>query len=104
MPGLDDMLARAQAAQGMMGPEAPMAPEAAPAPEMEMPVDEQPDIESGLSIIEAFAESLDPKAGEEVRECVNKIREIASSAAPMEEVPMEEAPMEAPPEGEMPPL
>lgn len=91
MAGLGDLMARSQAAGGMMGAgggEPAMDPSmmGAPAPEME-PAAESPDIESGLSIIEAFAESTDPATGDQLREHVNAIREIASNAAPMEEPP-----------------
>ncbi len=89
MPGLGDLLARSQAAGGMAGGmpgEPAMSPDMLPPPEEE-PQAESQDIESGLSIIEAFAESVDPATGDQIREAVNQIRELASNAAPVEEAP-----------------
>lgn len=107
MAGLDDLMARSQAAGGLMGgmPEADPAALPSPTPESE-PEMEAPDVEQGLSIIEAHAESVDPATGDQIREHVNAIRELTANSAPagepaMEEPLPEEAPMEAPPEEPM---
>lgn len=107
MPGLDDLMARSQAAGGLMGGMPEMSDPAAlpsPTPESE-PGMEAPDVEQGLSIIEAHAESVDPATGDQIREHVNAIRELTANSAPAEEMapmPEEAPPMEAPPEEPMP--
>ena len=107
MAGLGDMLARAQADQGMMrggeegappemGMEEELAPEAAPV-----------DIEGALGGVEAAIEAWNPQDAEEARTHVNAIREIAARASeagePEPEMPAEEGGM--PPGEEMiPPM
>lgn len=100
---LGDMLARAQAAQGMVGagggglpPE--MGMEGAPMPEEEMAV-ETPDIEGALAGVEAALVGMEPGVTEEVMTHVNAIRElVAGDIGAVEEEGI-------PPEGEveMPP-
>lgn len=96
MAGLDDLMARSQAAGGMMGgmPEADPSALPSPTPESE-PGMEAPDIEQGLSIIEGYADTVDPSTGDQIREHVNAIRELTANAAPVEEGP---APDQAAPE------
>ena len=97
MAGLGDMMARAQAAGGMMregGGELP--PEAGLEEELGAPP--AADLEGSLAGVEAALEGLDPTDAEEARTHVNAIREIASRAESPE---MPEEPVA--PEGELPP-
>ena len=108
MAGLGDMLARAQAAQGMMrGGE-----EGAPPPEMGMEEElgaapPAVDIEGALGGVEAAIEAWAPPDAEEARTHVNAIREIAARAAeagtPEPEMPAEEGGM-PPSEETIPPM
>jgi hypothetical protein len=109
MAGMGDMMARAQAAQGMMRegagmgeelpPEAMMPEEAAPeAPAM--------DLESALAGVEAAIEGEAPEKAEEIRTHLNAIREIAGGGGEVapEEAGLEELAEGAPPaEAELPP-
>lgn len=86
MPGLDDLMARSAAAGGMAGAMPEMSPGALPSPTPESePGQEAPDIEQGLSIIEGYAESVDPTTGDQIREHVNAIRELTADSAPATE-------------------
>ena len=94
MPGLGDLMARSQAAQGMMSPGGDAIDPSAVMPEPTAegePQEGAPDIEAGASIIEAAADQMDPSAGDQVREHLNAIREIAANAAPSQvpEMPAE---------------
>lgn len=90
MAGMGDMMARAQAAQGMMRggaeegagmpPEELMAEEASAPPAM--------DLEGALAGVEAAIEGEAPEKAEEIRVHLNAIREIAGGGG-------EEAPPEA---------
>ena len=111
--GLSDMLARAQAAQGMVGGGGGGA--GAPA-DMGMPSPDEaappqpPDLESALAGVESAVEGMDPKMGDEIRTHLNAIREIASqSDEGQAEQPLDTGeanmPIEPPPtvdEGQMP--
>ncbi len=103
--GLGDMLARAQAAQGMMrggGEEAPIDPALDEAP-MEAPA---ADIEGALGGVESAIEAWNPADAEEARTHVNAIREIAARAdagAPEPEMPVDEG-MAPPGEEPIPPM
>ena len=83
MAGLGDMMARAQAAEGMMrdaggaGPEGLPPEEEAAAPPM--------DLEGALSGVEAALEEMNPSDAEEARTHINAIREIAARAEPAAE-------------------
>lgn len=81
MAGMGDMMARAQAAQGMMREGAGMGEELPPEammPEEEM-APEAPvmDLESALAGVEAAIEGEAPEKAEEIRTHLNAIREIA---------------------------
>lgn len=76
-------------------PETDPAALPSPTPDTE-PEMESPDIEQGLSIIEGYAETVDPSTGDQIREHVNAIRELTANAAPAEEAPL---PEENAPEG-----
>jgi hypothetical protein len=103
MAGLDDLMARSSAAGGMMGAgdmgaDPSMLP--GPTPETE-PDAESVDLEAGASIIEAFADSVDPQTGDQIREHLNAIRELAAEGVPTEEA--EPSPEEIAAGPELPP-
>jgi hypothetical protein len=102
MAGLDDLMARSSAAGGMMGPEGMADPSMLPAPTPETEPDEESvDLEAGASIIEAFADSVDPQTGDQIREHLNAIRELAAEGMPTEEA--EPSPEEIAAGPELPP-
>lgn len=98
MAGLEDLMARSQAAGGMMGGMgAPPEELPGPTPETE-PGGEAPDVEAGLSMVEAYAEGIDPATGDQVREHVNAIRELTANAVPGDAPPPDGAEIAAGPE------
>ena len=100
---LSDMLARAQAAQGIMGaggPPSDLGVETGAPPEEGLE-GEAPamDLESALAGVEGAIIGLDPAAAEEVRTHLNAIREIAGQPGGEE---VAEEPLAENTEGDMP--
>lgn len=94
--GMDDLMARSAAAgsmavPGMAGAEPEMA-----MPEPEPALEEGGDIEAGASIIEAVADTMDPATGDQIRQLLNQIRELAAGSVPPEEGAPPGPPMDEP--------
>lgn len=78
---MQDMMARAQAAGGMLGqgePPPPPMPEAGGMPPEAEGAPPAMDLEGALAGVEAALEGMPPEMAEEARSHVNAIREIAS--------------------------
>jgi hypothetical protein len=80
MPGLDELMARGDAAGGMMrdGGMAPGGENDAPPPDIEsQPSD---DLDGALAQVESVVEGLNPDIADQVRDHLNAIRELVASA------------------------
>jgi hypothetical protein len=94
MPGLEDLMARGDAASGMMRDSGPMAGPAGPDSAGEE-ASEGADIEGALAQLESALDGMSPKLADECRTHINAIRDIISQEAPPD---MEESADGPPPE------
>lgn len=102
MPGLEDLMARGDAASGMMRDSGPMAGPPGP----DVPSDDAAggsDIEGALAQVESALDGISPKLADECRNHLNAIRDIVSQEAPPD---MDEGAEGPPPEdaGGPPPM